>query len=116
MQVFGALDLSDAAHGHQLRAVEGVTANVQPKKWSLAGESSEPACLPAGGTPGAGSSHTRWLRAWGALCASSGMSGKKQCSHVCSPGQLRQVDTAVLYTGACVLLCVYVCMCVCRPD
>lgn len=36
-QVFGALDLSDTAHGHQLRAVEGVTANVQPKTWSLAG-------------------------------------------------------------------------------
>lgn len=36
-QVFGASDLSDTAHGHQLRAVAGVTANVQPKKWSLAG-------------------------------------------------------------------------------
>lgn len=37
LQVFGAVDLSDTAHGHQLRAVKGVTANVQPKKWSLAG-------------------------------------------------------------------------------
>jgi hypothetical protein len=35
--VCGTLDLSDVAHGRQLRSVEGVTANVQPKKWSLAG-------------------------------------------------------------------------------
>jgi hypothetical protein len=37
LQTSGTLELSDVAHGRQLRAVAGVTANIQPKRWSLAG-------------------------------------------------------------------------------
>jgi hypothetical protein len=33
----GTADLSDAAHGRQLRCVDGITANVENKRWSLAG-------------------------------------------------------------------------------
>jgi hypothetical protein len=33
----GAADLSDAAHGRQLRCVDGITANIENKRWSLAG-------------------------------------------------------------------------------
>ncbi|WIA22870.1 hypothetical protein OEZ86_009815 [Tetradesmus obliquus] len=35
--VAGAADLSDAAHGRQLRCVDGITTNVENKRWSLAG-------------------------------------------------------------------------------
>lgn len=111
LQVFGALDLSDAAHGHQLRAVEGVTANVQPKKWSLAGELSEPACLPAGSTPGAGSSHTRLLRAWDPV--SQQWHVRQEAVAMCAaPGSCGRLTPRCYCT--CVLLYVYVC--VCRPD
>lgn len=37
VEVFGTEDLSDAAHGRQLRCVEGITANTECKRWSLAG-------------------------------------------------------------------------------
>eukprot|EP00775_Hariotina_reticulata_P011580 gene11580-11724_t len=35
--VNGAEELSDAAHKRQLRCVEGITANTEHKRWSLAG-------------------------------------------------------------------------------
>jgi hypothetical protein len=37
VDVAATADLSDAAHGRQLRCVDGITANIENKRWSLAG-------------------------------------------------------------------------------
>lgn len=40
VDVAGTAELSDAAHGRQLRCVDGITANIENKRWSLAGAAS----------------------------------------------------------------------------
>jgi hypothetical protein len=37
VDVAGSADLSDTAHGCQLRCVDGITTNIENKRWSLAG-------------------------------------------------------------------------------